>query len=218
LFTRCPSIVIQPTDATGETVTVTINGQRQPGGPFTGISHIIVYGQGADDIEINKLGNDTVAIGAVIFGGTGNSTLSVAGSSANNIVVGGPGNNTLRGGLGRDILIGGTGQEMLHAGQGDDILIGGGTIYDGNVTALLALMVEWASTDTYRQRVQDLFGDTSGGANGGYLLDNQSYRRANAIDQLFGAAEALDWFLFSDSSRAPGKIAGYSAGEVATME
>jgi Ca2+-binding RTX toxin-like protein len=177
-----------------------------------------VYGQGANDIEINKLGNDTVAIGAVIFGGTGNSTLSVAGSSANNIVVGGPGNNTLTGGLGRDILIGGTGKDMLHAGQGDDILIGGGTIYDANLPALLALMAEWSSTDTYQQRVQDLFGDTSGGANGSYLLDSASYRCANAIDQLFGATGALDWFLFSGSGKAPGKIVGYAAAEVATLE
>jgi Ca2+-binding RTX toxin-like protein len=196
-------------------VAVSINGvaQQIPAPPST-IGHIIVYGQGGNDM-IKETGS--IGIGAILFGGGGTNLLSVAGSSADNILVGGPGKNTLVGGNSRDILIGGVGAARLNAGTGGDILIGGSTTYDANLPALLALMAEWGSDDVYQQRVQDLFGDGAGGRNGSYLLNPQTVIRDSALSQLFGGSGS-DWFWFSDSKKARDRIGKYADGEVATFE
>jgi Ca2+-binding RTX toxin-like protein len=194
---------------------VSINGAAQQiPSPPSAIGHIIVYGQGGNDV-IKETGS--VGIGAILFGGGGTNMLSVAGSSADNILVGGQGKNTLVGGNGRDILIGGGGPARLYAGTGGDILIGGSTGYDANLPALLALMAEWGSADGYEQRVQILFGDGAGGHNGSYLLDPQTVVRDTAFSQLFGGS-AQDWFWFSQSKKARDQISKYADGEVATFE
>jgi Ca2+-binding RTX toxin-like protein len=122
------TIIIRPAapDTTGRTLTVSINGVLQKGTySLTVGSHLLVYGQAGKDM-IEELANAKgvpVSVPAVLFAGSGNTTLSVTGSSANNILVGGTGNNRLVGGFGRDILIGGGGKDTLQAGSGGDILI-----------------------------------------------------------------------------------------------
>jgi hypothetical protein len=76
------------------------------------------------------------------LGGSGTSVLSAAGTSADNILVGGPKKSVLTAGSGHDILIGG-GPATLNAGTGDDILIAGSTIDDANPAALLSLTSAW---------------------------------------------------------------------------
>ncbi len=61
---------------------------------------------------------DTVA---VVVGGSGNDSLSAAGSSRAHVLEGGPGNDTLTGGNGSDMLVGGDGVAQV---DGDDVFIG----------------------------------------------------------------------------------------------
>ncbi len=218
------TIVITPTNAAGTSVSVSINGKLVSTVPFTPTGHIIVYGQnGSLTVHENSamIGGQlaTVAIPAILLGGTGSNTLSVAGSSADNILVGGPGANTLTGGTGRDILIGGGGAATLHAGTGDDILIGGSTTYDANIAALVSLMTEWSRTDrSYQERIQDLFDDASGGSQSPYLLDAQTVFRGTAVNQLVGGTPGEDWFWFADSAKSADKISVVAAGDAATFE
>jgi hypothetical protein len=218
------TITITPTNSAGTSVFVTVNGKTATGSPFalTPADHIIVYGQGGSDVvkEMSATISGTpatVTVPAILLGGTGTNTLSVAASSANNVLVGGAGKNVLTGGTGRDILIGGAGPARLQAGKGDDILIAGSTIYDADLAAVLALMAEWASTDVYLRRVRDLFGSDSGGLNGSYLLNNQMVIRDSAISQLFGG-QGSDWFWMGRGAKLADKINGYTAGEVATFD
>jgi hypothetical protein len=218
------TIVLMPMNAAGTSIQVaeTINSKKTTFGPFalTTADHIIVYGQGSghDVIEETPGSNAAkIAVPAILLGGSGTNTLSAAGSSANNVLVGGTGKDVLTGGTGRDILIGGGGSSTLGAGTGDDILIAGGTIYDANLTALAALMAEWDRADTYLARVQDLFGNGSGGLNGSYLLNTETVVRERAISQL-NDGQGSDWFWIGESGGSADKINGYTAGEVVTLE
>jgi hypothetical protein len=79
------TIVITPADPAGKTLPVSINGAVQPGGPFAPTGHL-VYGQtGNDTIQVAaatiNVQSVLVAVPALLFGGSGNSTLSFAGSS-----------------------------------------------------------------------------------------------------------------------------------------
>ncbi len=169
------TLVITPAngDSSGQTISVTINGKSQ--GTFTPTGHLIVYGQGGNDsiqVQSARINGQTVAVAipALLFAGSGNSSLSVAGSSASNVLVSGGGKNTLTGGTGNDILIGGLGGSTLNAGTGSDILLAGMTSFDANLAALLALMAEWGRTDIgVPQKIADLYGNGSGGLNGGVL-------------------------------------------------
>ncbi len=211
------TIVIAPADPTGKTVTVTINGVAQSTTPFAPTGHILVYGQaGKDTIEVvSQVINGqsvSVAVPALLFAGSGSSTLSVAGSSANNVLVGGAGNNLLTGGSGQDILIGGPGADTLHAGRGGDILIDGTTTYDSNVAALCAIVAEWGRTDlSYEQRVQDLFGGSANALNAQSVLTNR------VTNQVLGGAN-LDWFWLNIDTKAVDKVGNLATGEAATFE
>lgn len=216
------TITITPAvDTSGQTVSVKVNSAAAATFPLTPTARIFVYGQaGTDKIqEVTSVINGTtvhVAIPAILFAGSGNTVLSAAGSSANNVFVGGIGNDSLTGGSGRDILIGGGGMDTLRAGTGDDILIGDSTVYDANQAALLALAAEWNRTNIgYQPRVQDLFGDGPGGLNGTFLL-NQSVHRDTAIDQIFGGP-GQDWFWSSASLTTASKITNFVDDEVATL-
>jgi Ca2+-binding RTX toxin-like protein len=218
------TIIITPANSTGTAVGVTINGKTQPVPPSsTPLGHILVYCQSGAMVvkEVSTIiGTGPrvfVAIPAIILGGSGGNSISVAGSSADNILVGGPGRDTLAGGSGRDILIGAGGADILRAGTGDDILIGGSTVYNANLAALIALMSEWGRDDntSYQQRVADLF--NGGGLNGDYLLDAQTVLRDSAVNQFFGGS-GRDWFWLSKSGTAMDVVGGYTAGAVATFD
>jgi hypothetical protein len=216
-------ITISPANSSGTTVTLTINGTVQPGGPFAPTGDILVYGQGGNDTiqEVAKaIGGRTVlvAVPAVLVAGSGNTTLSAAGSSANNVLVGGGGKDSLTGGAGRDVLIGGTGPSSLRAGAGGDILIAGRTAYDTNAAALLAILAEWGRTDrVYADRVRDLFGAGSGGLNGASVLAPQAITPAGGTDQLFGGM-GLDWFWIAANSVAADQVNNPGAGDVVTFQ
>jgi Ca2+-binding RTX toxin-like protein len=106
---------------------------------------------------------------AFLFAGTGNTVLDARGSIANNVLVGGGGQNTLWDGTGSNILIGGAGQSTLHGNLGSDIVIGDSTIYDSNITALNAILTEWARTDvSMAVKKANLDGTATGGTLDGY--------------------------------------------------
>jgi Ca2+-binding RTX toxin-like protein len=220
--TGTDTITIAPANTTGTTVTVSINGVLQAGGPFSPTGHLVVYGQAGNDViqEVTKTINQqvvSVAIPALLFAGTGSCTLSVAGSSANNVLVGGAGSNRLTGGSGRDILIGGRGAGVLRAGGGGAILIGGQTVYDANVSALLSLLAEWGRTDRgTAARIEDLYGVGSGGLNGSYLLNAQAIIPNKAVDQLF-AGPGEDWLWHSVGVTGSDQLWNLGPGDVSTL-
>lgn len=112
--------MITPANAAGTEMSVSIN-NKAVSGTFNPTAHIYVYGQAGSLVvpEVTAtIGGQpaTVAISAILMGGTGSNTLSAAGSSVPNILVGGAGADTLTGGAGRDILIGGAGADRLREG------------------------------------------------------------------------------------------------------
>src|SRR5262249_8580315 len=91
--TGADSIYIKPADTSG-TLTAKIGttslGNSKPSG------HLIVYGQAGDDtikLQTASINGATVYVSApaFLFGGDGNDTLNTAGSSVNNVLVGGAG-------------------------------------------------------------------------------------------------------------------------------
>jgi hypothetical protein len=92
-----------------------------------------------------------------VRGGSGGNTLT--GNAAGNILIGGPGVDTITGG-GRSILIGGRGNDTVQGGSADDIVIGGFTDFDtssdAHDEALMAILTEWQSADTYSVRVSKI--------------------------------------------------------------
>ncbi len=133
-----------------------------------------------------------------IIGGAGGDVF--VGSAAGGFLVGGSGANTITAGAGRSILIGGGGPNTLTAGSSGDILIQGTTDYDHNIAALMSLMAEWQSSDSYATRIADL---RSGGglANGYALIWGTTVHDNGQSNTLNGNASAsgdeLDWFFAS---------------------
>ncbi len=211
------TVVITPANAAGTSVMVSVSVKGKPvtSGPFAPTGHIIVCGQGGTDVikEVANSQGATVAIPAILLGGSGTNTLSVVGSSANNVLVGGAGKDVLSGGTGRDILMGGGGADALTAGTGGEVLIGGSTVYDANLVALTALLAEWGSGDNYQTRVNDLFGTGTGGQNGSTLLDATTIINDAAIHSLVGGS-GMDWFWLEAGTD---KISGVAAGEVVSV-
>jgi hypothetical protein len=207
------TITLTPADTTGD-ITVNLNGTTSFNGvtTFKPTDHILVYGQsGNDTIQLasTKIAGTTfyITVPAFIYGGgTGKEIFSVAGSTANNVVIGGGGTSQITGGLGRDLLIAGLGASKLYAGSAGAILIEGWTnydltstamTYDKKLAALEAIMAEWGSADSYTTRVNDL--TNGGGLNGSYLLNTSTVHDNGQTDTLFGfpAAAPLDWFFAS---------------------
>ena len=96
---------------------------------------------------------------------------------------------------GRNILIGGGGADSLTGSGGDSILIGDGTIFDTNLTALLAISAEWFRTDlSFQQRVADLIspGGNNGSLNGSYTLDKSAIVQDSTADMLVNGT-GLAW-------------------------
>jgi Ca2+-binding RTX toxin-like protein len=135
--------------------------------------------------------------------------LSVAGSKAGNVLVGGAGNDKLIGGSGADILIGGAGADSLQAGSGSDILVNGSTIHDADLAALLALSQEWSSGDSFQTRVQDLYHGANL-LNAGAVIPDGS----KVSNQLIGSS-GQDWFWLRAGID---NLLGETANEVVTLE
>jgi hypothetical protein len=133
-----------------------------------------------------------------VHAGSGNSNLT--GNAQGNILVGGVGSDTIKGGTGRSLLIGDLGADNVTGGStsGGDILIGGSTGYDqannANLTALMAIMAEWQSADSYNPRFTKI---NQGMIPGGYNLHyGTTVIDDGAVNALTGAASplSLDWF------------------------
>jgi Ca2+-binding RTX toxin-like protein len=132
---------------------------------------------------------------------------SLTGDANNNILVGNDGNDTITGGGGRDILIGGLGADSITGGADDDILIAGTTAYDANSPALVAIMAEWASADTYSVRINVLM--NVGVMSGTVKLNTATVltEPTKQVDTLTGAA-GLDWFFAASSDNVTDKVNG----------
>jgi hypothetical protein len=154
----------------------------------------------------------------------GNHGNTLTGDAQGNILIGGSGTNTITGGSGHSILIADKGPSTITGGSGGssgggDILIGGTTSYDtmtaANEAALMSILAEWQSTDSYATRFSDIDTGTGGGLNGSNklnwgktVLDNG---KANTLTAQAGTAVA-DWFF---ANTAPGHtiIKNEEAGE-----
>ena len=148
------TILVNPATGAGVpkgSVTVLINGALARHVRSTG--RIVIHGvAGNETIGVSPL----VTTPAFIYGGSGNDTLW--GGGGPNVIVGGTGSNKLYGGAGRSVLIAGAGASLLTAGGGNAIMIAGTTSYDANDAALLAILDEWNSTESYATRAADIRG------------------------------------------------------------
>jgi hypothetical protein len=98
---------------------------------------------------------------------------NVTGSQGTDILVGDNNANVLAVGPtnpGRSLLIGGTGADTLIGGGPDDILAAGTTEgttanYELNLPALNALMAEWTSSDSYKNRVNAILNTSQANLN-----------------------------------------------------
>ena len=86
--------------------------------PASGVTGLVVLGQGGDDQFYGDIG-----LPADIRGGAGRD--AIAGGSANDTLIGGAGNDKLIGGRGNDLLMGQGGNDGMDGRGGRDRCIGG---------------------------------------------------------------------------------------------
>jgi hypothetical protein len=134
-----------------------------------------------------------------VHGGNHGNTLT--GSALGNVLIGGTGADTITGGSGASILIGDKGADHITGGSGSDILIGDYTTYDtmsaANEKALMSILAEWQSADSYAVRFHDINTGTGGGLNGAAKLNfTKTVKDDGSADTVTAAAsaQALDWF------------------------
>jgi hypothetical protein len=153
-----------------------------------------------------------------VHGGNHGNTLT--GNGQGNILIGGSGSNTITGGSGMSILIADKGPSTITGGSsGGDILIGDYTTYDAMTTAnelaLMSILAEWQSADSYAVRFHDINTGTGGGLNGtaklnwGTTVKDDGTPDAPVTLTAAPSAQALDWF-FLDTNDT--KV-NYEAGE-----
>jgi N-acetylneuraminic acid mutarotase len=172
---------------------------------LSGLTALVVYGQ-ASKQHITVGSN--LLLPAVLYAGNGDNA-ALQGGGGPTVEVGGSGKGGhLNGGSGRNILIAGPGSSQLSGGNGSgSILIGGSTDLNGNVTALLAAVNEWASTDNYSTRIAAL-GTTF---NSTTVHDNAT---ANAL-QGDGKAQS-DWVFAELSGTRKDSLSGIGKGDTVT--
>jgi Ca2+-binding RTX toxin-like protein len=136
-----------------------------------------------------------------VHGGAGGNTLT--GNSQGNILIGGAGNDRITGGTGASLLIGDLGADTIigGCGSGGDILIGGATSFDtmtaANEKALMSILAEWQSADSYATRFTDIDTGAGGGLNGTAKLNfGTTVTDDGAANTITAAVSgtALDWF------------------------
>lgn len=145
-------------------------------------------------------GDDSIVISpsvkatAILDGGAGNDRLIAGGG--NSILLGGLGNDFLHATFGRNVLIGGEGRDSFQGGIHDDLLIAGPTAHDADTAALLQILAEWTSADSYNTRVSKLRNGTGGLPK----LDATTVFDDGARDFLLGNG-GLDWFFASTDDK-----------------
>jgi hypothetical protein len=142
-----------------------------------------------------------------VHGGNHGNTLT--GDSQGNILIGGSGANTITGGSGMSILIADKGTGGVTGGSSaGDILIGDYTTYDGmtavNEKALMGILAEWQSADTYATRFHDINTGSGGGLNGPAKLNwaltvKDDAAPDAAVTLTAHTTSGLDWF-FADTN------------------
>ncbi|MCE9525292.1 MAG: DUF11 domain-containing protein, partial [Planctomycetales bacterium] len=164
-----------------------------------------LFGEGGDDHLQGGIGND------YLYGGIGNDRLYgqagndfLFGEAGQDILVAGDGNDKLWGGAGRDLLIGGDGNDTLYGEGHDDMLVAGSTIYDNNEIALMSILSEWTSSNSYSTRVNNI--RLGGGNNGGFTLDSATVLDDGRPDTLWGHG-GQDWFLVGIKDKIRDKAA-----------
>jgi Ca2+-binding RTX toxin-like protein len=167
----------------------------------------VAYGQAANNyISVSP----QITLPAFLYGGPGNNTLIAGGG--NSVLVGGTGNNTLLSGHGDNILIAGLGGSTLNGSSGNNLEIGGYTDYDNNDVALVKLLAEWSSADSYTTRVDNISGISASGLdlNGSYyfnavptaLSPTPTVHNNAAVDNLYGGA-GMNWYFAHTSGSSP---------------
>ncbi len=170
---------------------------------FGEVGNDTLRGDAGDDLLLGDIGNDTLDGGIGndhLYGQLGNDTL--LGGIGNNIVVGGDGNDKIIALVGRNILIGGNGADKLYGNAKDDILIAGSTAHDEDDAALLAILDEWTSGDSYDNRVS--FIRNGGGANGAAIFDDTTVFDDGLADLLVGDG-GRDWYWAGVKDKIQGK-------------
>jgi Ca2+-binding RTX toxin-like protein len=189
-----------------------------PGGSFAGTidggsgTDLLDYSAYTTAVTVNLGAGTATGTGGVsgfedIAGGDGNDLLAgnaaandISGGNGDDIILGLAGNDTLDGNAGMDIVAGGSGADTVHGNNGDDILVGGVLTYADessfaiNQAALNAIMAEWTRNLAYSMRIGHLTVNSSGGFNGGFMLNSSTVQDDFAVDMLFGDA-GQDWFL-----------------------
>jgi hypothetical protein len=139
----------------------------------------------------------------------GNALNTLTGDSQGNILIGGSaGGGTITGGTGSSLLIADKGGASVTGGSGSDILIADYTTFDtmtmANELALMSILAEWQSADSYADR----FGDINQGSayvggshlNGnnrlawGTTVKDNGLPDAAATVTAAPSLSALDWF------------------------
>ncbi|MBX3415655.1 MAG: S8 family serine peptidase [Pirellulales bacterium] len=162
-----------------------------------------LIGGAGNDTLYGNLGNDSLDGGAnddLLFGDGGEGTENpldgddtlIAGSG-NDVLVGRGGNDLLLGISGSNLMIGGSGADTIVGGTGTDLQIAGYTDHDGDDLALLAILAEWSSGNSYATRLSNL--ENGGGLNGSYVLDSDTVFDDGDEDELTGDT-GQDWFLY----------------------
>jgi hypothetical protein len=152
----------------------------------------------------------------------GGNTLN--GNSQGNILIGGSGANTITGGSGRRLLIADRGASNITGGSdgspsGGDILIAGSTSYDSMTSAheaaLMSILAEWQSADSYATRFHDINTGSGGGLNGtnklNYGMTVLDNGQVNTLTAEAGTA-AVDW-LFANQTAGHTTILTQETGE-----
>jgi hypothetical protein len=200
--------------------TASITGALSGGGGGTDVLDLSAF---TTAVTVNLSAGTATAVGGAVsnirtvVGGSAADTIT--GDGKNNILLGGAGNDTLVGGSGHDLLIGGSGADSLSGGGGDDILVGGTTSYFNeatrtvNLTALDAILAEWASANSYAVRVNNI--RTGGGLTAGLVLNGSSVLDDGAADTLGGGAGS-DWFFAHTSGTGKDSLTDAIAGETVT--
>jgi Ca2+-binding RTX toxin-like protein len=165
---------------------------------FAGVTEVTVYANAGSDLVLI---DECVRVPVFAFGGSGGDVL-VGGGGAD-VLVGGGGADLLYARGGRDILIGGAGADLLVGSNGSDLLVAGTTAYDANLAALSLVRAEWTSARSFAERVDNLSGTGTTGANGPAVLraggPSATVFADQATDTLLGGSWS-DWFFFDAGS------------------
>jgi hypothetical protein len=129
-----------------------------------------------------------------VRGGSGGNTLT--GNALGNILIGGAGVDTITGGGGRSILIGDQGDDTVKGGSADDIVVGGFTDFDASSDAhdqaLMAILTEWQSSDSYLTRISKIKAGVGVGSSK-FVFGTTVHDDGNASPLTGGPG--TDWFL-----------------------